>query len=190
MHARQILIVGGLSALLAGCASAPTKFHTLDPVAPASPPVQRLLVTPVRVDSVVVPPELDRAQIVRRAGPGKLDLADDDRWAGALDELARAALSSDLALRLPPGATVRQDDPAPPRPLHRIDVVIERFEGSTAGPVTLMARWTLLGDGPDQALARHDERIEVPAGADIDGTVTAMSTALGVLADRIALELR
>jgi hypothetical protein len=184
------LIAAGLSALLAACASAPTRFHTLDPVPPATPSAPRALMTPVRVDSVLVPPELDRAQIVRRAGPGKLDLAEDDRWAGALDELARGALASDLALRLPPGATVRQDDPAPPRPLHRIDVVIERFEGTTTGPVTLIAHWTLLGDGPDQALARHEERIEVPAGGDIDGTVTAMSAALGILADRIVPALR
>ena len=80
--------------------------------------------------------------------------------------------------------------PAPPRPLHRIDVVIERFEGATTGPVTLIAQWTLLGDGPDQALARHEERIEVPSGGDIDGTVTAMSAALGLLADRIVAGLR
>jgi len=190
MHARRLVIATGLSALLAACASAPTRFHTLDPVPPAIAPAQRALMTPIRVDSVVVPPELDRAQIVRRAGPGKLDLADDDRWAGALDELARGALASDLALRLPPGATVRQDDPAPPRLLHKIDVVIERFEGTTSGPVTLIAHWTLLGDGPDQALARHEERIEVPAGGDIDSTVTAMSAALGILADRIVPDLR
>ena len=127
---------------------------------------------------------------MRRAGPGRLDLADDDRWAGPLDELARGALAADLAQRLPAGSTVREDDPAPPRLLRKIDVVIERFEGSTAGPVTLVVRWTLLGDGPDQAPVRHEERIEVPAAGDIDGTVTAMSAALGILADRIAPTLR
>ena len=190
MHVRHPLVVAGLSALLAACASAPTRFHTLDPVASAAPPDPRPLMTPVRVDSVVVPPELDRSQIVRRAGPGRLDLADADRWAGPLDALARGALASDLALRLPAGATVRQDDPAPPRPLRKIDVVIERFEGTLSGPVTLIASWTLLGDGPDQVLARHQERIEVPAGGDVDGTVTAMSTALGLLADRIVPALR
>ncbi len=190
MHARRTMIVTGLSALLAACASAPTRFHTLDPVPPATVPAPRALMIPVRVDSVVVPPELDRAQIVRRAGPGALDLADNDRWAGALDALVRGALASDLALRLPPGATVREDDPAPPRRLHKIDVVIERFEGTMTGPVTLIANWTLLGEDPDPALARHRERIEVPAGGDIDSTVNAMSAALGILADRIVPDLR
>ncbi|HEV2674694.1 MAG TPA: PqiC family protein [Aliidongia sp.] len=189
MHARRLAAVG-FTALLAACASAPTRFHTLDPVASASPPAGRLSAVPVRLDSVTVPPELDRPQIVRRAGPGRLDMADDDRWAGALDELARGALAADLAQRLPPGATVRQDDPAPPRSLHKLDVVIERFEGTMAGPVTLVARWTLLGEGAEQALARHEEHIEVPASGDIDGTVTAMSAALGILADRIAAQVR
>lgn len=189
MRVRPTLVATGLMLLLAACASAPTRFHTLDPVAPASAPVPRAFAVPVRLDSVTVPPELDRPQIVRRAGPGRLDLADSDRWAGALDELARGALAADLALRLPAGATVRQDDPAPPRPLRRLDVVIERFEGATPGPVALVAHWTLLGDDPDRALARHEARIEMPAGDDIDGTVTAMSAALAVLADRIAAEI-
>lgn len=188
MHPR-LLATAGLAALLAACASLPARFHTLEPVAPAGARGPRALAVPVQLDSVTVPPELDRPQIVRRAGPGRLDLADDDRWAGALDELARAALGADLVLRLPPGATVRPDDPAPPRSLHKIDVVIERFEASLGGPVSLVADWTLLGDGPDRALARHQERIEVPAGGDIDGTVTAMSAALGVLADRIAAQI-
>jgi uncharacterized lipoprotein YmbA len=180
----------GLAALVAGCASAPTRFHTLDPVAPAGPPVARALVPPVRLDSVTVPPELDRPQIVRRAGPGKLDLADDDRWAGALDELARRALAADLQRRLPAGAILLDDDPAPPPGVHRIDVVIERFEGTVGGPVTLDARWALLADNPDRALVRREEQIEVPASGDIDDTVTAMSSALGQLADRIAAEIR
>ncbi|GGF27860.1 hypothetical protein GCM10011611_37310 [Aliidongia dinghuensis] len=199
MHGRNFAVVG-LVSLLAACASAPVRFHTLDPVAPASPlPAAPALRVPVRLVSVTLPPELDRPQIVRRAGPGRLDVADDDRWAGGLDELARRALAADLAARLPPGAVVPPDDPAPPRLLHGLDVVIERFEGTTTGegggPVTLEARWTLLGGAPGQALARHDERIEVPAntskdGIDIDDTVTAMSVALGQLAERIAREIR
>jgi uncharacterized lipoprotein YmbA len=180
----------GLVAILAGCASAPTRFHTLDPVAPSAAPAARAIAQPIRLDSVTVPPELDRPQIVRRAGPGRLDLADDDRWAGALDELARRALAVDLQQRLPAGATLRDDDPAAPSGLHRIDVVIERFEGTVGGPVALDARWTLLADNPDRALVRREEHIEVPASNDIDGTVTAMSAALGQLADRIVAEIR
>jgi hypothetical protein len=48
----------------------------------------------------------------------------------------------------------------------------------------------LLGESGGRSLGRNAERIEVPAGADIDGTVTAMSAALGQLADRIVVELR
>jgi len=196
MHARIFAV---LAVVLAACSSAPTRFHTLDPVPPGSAAAKPRPAVPVRVDSVTVPPELDRPQIVRRAGPGRLDLADGDRWAGALDELARRALAADLALRLPAGAMVRADDPAPPASLHRLDVVIERFEGALGGPVSLDAHWTLLGAAPGQqqerqALAQGEERIEVPvemsAGADVDGTVTAMSAALGVLADRIAAVMR
>ena len=186
----RLFTLAGLTLLLASCASAPTRFHTLDPVPPAAAPAARTLALPIQLESVTVPPELDRPQVVRRAGPGKLDLSDDDHWAGALDELARAVLATELAARLPPGATVKPDDPAPPKLLRHLDVVIERFEGAVGGPtVTLVADWTLLGTGGNQALARHEERIEVPAGPDMDGTITAMSAALGQLADRIAAAL-
>ena len=56
MHARRLSIAVALTALLSACASAPTKFHTLDPVAPATLPTQRALLVPVRVESVVIPP--------------------------------------------------------------------------------------------------------------------------------------
>ncbi len=173
-----------LAMLLAACSSPPTRFHTLDPVAPAAAPATAALVPPIRLDSVTLPAELDRPEIVRRAGPGRLDVAESDRWAGSLDQLARQALAEDLAHRLAPGSTVRPDDPAPPQHLRGLDVEIDRFEGDLGGHVTLDAHWTLLLDGK----SGHGEvLLELPAGAgDIDATVTTMSEALGVLADRIA----
>jgi uncharacterized lipoprotein YmbA len=187
MHPRHILAIGSLTLLLAACASAPTRFHTLDPVPPAAAAAGRALAPPVRLDSVTLPAELDRPQIVRRAGPGNLDVADDDRWAGPLDEIARHALATDLAQRLPPGSTIRPDDPAPPKLLRGLDVEIDRFEGDLAGGVVLAAHWTLLDSAGNQPAASHEERIEIPAGgAAIDATVAGMSGALGLLADRIA----
>jgi uncharacterized lipoprotein YmbA len=184
MQPRQSLALAGLALTLAACASAPTRFHTLDPVPPAGAPAGAALAIPLRLDSVTLPSELDRPQIVRRSGPGNLDVADADRWAGPLDELARHALAADLAQRLPPGSTVRPDDPAPPKRLRGLDVGIDRFDGDLGGNVVLAAHWTLL-DGT-QTAASHEERIETPGGTDLDGTVTAMSRALGALADRIA----
>ena len=183
MQLRQMLAIGS-ALLLAACASPATRFHTLDPV-PGSAAPGRTVTPPVQLDSVTIPPELDRPQIVRRAGPGRLDLADSDRWAGALDELARHALAADLAQRLGPGSTVRADDPAPPKIVRGLDVQIELFEGDPSGKVTLLAHWTLLG----AAQLGREERIEVPAGTDIDATVNGMSQALGVLGDRIAAAL-
>jgi len=189
MQARPIFTLGILVLALAACASKPTRFHTLDPAPPAGAPAGGPIGPPIQLDSVTLPPELDRPEIVRRTGPGSLDIADNDRWAGPLDQIARQVLARDLAERLPPGATVPPDDPAPPPKRRGLDAEIERFEGDLGGGVTLIAHWILLDGGTDRMAPHHEERIDIPAGsADIDGTVTGMSRALGVLADRIAAE--
>jgi len=128
MQARPIFTLGLLALALAACASKPTQFHTLDPSPPAGAVAGGSMALPIQVDSVTLPPELDRPELVRRSGPGNLDVADIDRWAGPLDQ--RTAL-------------------------------------------------------------RREEHIDIPAAsADIGGTVSGMSRALGVLADRIAAAAR
>jgi uncharacterized protein len=181
-----------LAVLLAACAGTPTRFHTLDPVAPAAAPATASIAPPVRLDSVTLPSELDRLAIVRRSGPGRLDVADTDRWAGPLDAIARQALAADLEARLPPGTLVRPGDPDPPTNLRSLDVEIERFEGDLGGTVALVAHWTMRDPGKSaETRLRRDERIEIPGvSSDVDATVTGMGRALAALADRIAAALR
>ena len=191
MQARPIFTLGLLALALAACASKPTQFHTLDPSPPAGAVAGGSMALPIQVDSVTLPPELDRPELVRRSGPGNLDVADIDRWAGPLDQIARQVLATDLAERLPAGATVPRDDPAPPSKRRGLDVEIERFDGDLGGRVTLIAHWTLLEGSAARTALRREEHIDIPAAsADIGGTVSGMSRALGVLADRIAAAAR
>jgi uncharacterized protein len=191
MQARPLLTLGILALALAACASKPTQFHTLDPAPPANAAAGGSMALPIQLDSVTLPPELDRPELVRRSGPGSLDIADTDRWAGPLDQIARKVLATDLAERLPAGATVLPDDPAPPPKRRGLDVEIERFEGDLGGGVTLIAHWTLLDGSTEHTALHREEHIDIPAAsADIGGTVAGMSRALGVLADRIAAAAR
>ena len=93
--------------MLYGCsASPPTRYYILDSVAaaqggaaataaPGSGPL-------VRLEPVVIPPELDRLELVTRSGPYRLRISDSERWAAPLDDQIRRVLSQDLAERLPP----------------------------------------------------------------------------------------
>lgn len=88
--------------LLAACGhSAPTRFYTLAPDGPARPLGPVATADPVRVLAVRVPPELDRLEVVREAAAGAVQVDDFNRWGAPLGDLARNALSADLADRLP-----------------------------------------------------------------------------------------
>jgi uncharacterized lipoprotein YmbA len=178
-----------LAAALAGCASAPLHYYTLDPV----PPTAATVTTPgptLLVGSVILPATLDRVGLVRRAGEDRIDIADSDRWAGPLDDLLRQALTRDLALRLP-GRTVLTTAETPPAGDRRyLTVSATEFDGDIAGHVVLEAHWTLFAGTPAEPIAQRQERIAVDASdASPAATVNAMSAAAGVLADRIAAAL-
>lgn len=88
--------------LLAACGhSAPTRFYALDPHEPATPLLLVAKADPVRVLAVRVPPQLDRLEIAREAAGGAVQVDDLNRWSAPLGDLARNALSEDLADRLP-----------------------------------------------------------------------------------------
>jgi len=189
------LIALGLAAALAGCGhSPPTRFFTLD----ALPPTGGSAVTPyaglpVRLDSVHVPSALDRVEIVRQLAPNELDVSDQNHWGAPLGELARRALTQDLANRLAPGAVIFPDAP---KPAPAQDLVIDILDIQTqGGGVTMLASYTLIPSvaAPGQAKPTSVQRQVTltlpqasPAAAD---QADALSRLLAQLADRIAGDL-
>lgn len=174
-----------LSLGLVACAGGPpTSFYTLDPVGPAGSPAASAAAAPLVV-TVALPEILDRAQLVRRAGPDQLAISASDRWAAALDDLVRRALAKDLALRLP-GRLVTVDRPEGAVEPTILRVAVEEFTADTAGRVTLEGHWTVTnGDGassPPSTIHIATTASDESAAA----AVQAMSAALGQLGDQIA----
>ena len=172
---------------LAACGSSPpTRFYTLDPVPPgrtatgfAGPPLQ--------VGQVMLPPDLDRLSIVTRAGPDRLSVSGEDRWAAPLDGMVQRVLAADLAARLPQSEVLAPGDPAPPGGVRTVSVNVRRFDSDAAGQVTLDAGWALLKGTPPVPVRRGHEMITVQAGTAATGPeAAAMSRALAEFADRIA----
>jgi hypothetical protein len=142
---------------------------------------------PLQVGDVALPGTLDRAALVIQ-GPGpQINVSDRDRWAAPLDELVRRTLTEDLRARLGTGRVIAPGDPAPSGGVRRVVLTVERFSADTAGHVVLSADWTLaVGDPPKAAAIRH-VRLEENAGSTSGAAVaSAMSRALGRLADQIA----
>ena len=88
---RRVWVLAGLLGLL-GCASPPSRFHTLDAVAERVEQPERP--TTILVAQVGIPPRVDRRQLV--LGVGRVTIEEFERWAAPLrDEIGRA-----LALNL------------------------------------------------------------------------------------------
>jgi uncharacterized lipoprotein YmbA len=143
--------------------------------------------TPVRLDRVTIPTELDRAQIVRRIDATRLQIVENDRWAAPLDDTVRRVLSNELATRLPPNLIADPYEPSIGEKRQSLSVDVQEFYGDTACAVTLRAAWVLRST--DTQSSRGTEDIEIPSSGGCTGAASlpmAMSQALARLSDRIA----
>jgi uncharacterized lipoprotein YmbA len=176
----------GSSALCACGSSPPTRFYTLNQVAPSSSPDALASNTmPVRVEPVAIPAELDRLELVTHNGPNRVHIQESDRWAAPLDEQIRRILSDDLAARSAKHGVADPNEPATDDPRRRLSVEIAQIDADENCAVSLHASWTLRT--PHAASQSGSERIEVPASAPCPASLpAAISTALANFADRLA----
>jgi uncharacterized lipoprotein YmbA len=194
--ARITLVLAVLGLSLAACGhSAPTRFFTLFPVAPAQPLAATLAGPPIRLRRVTVPPALDRVELVREIAPGEVRVSDFEHWAAPLGQTAVQVLAQDLAARLPAGALIPPAAPLPPGGVD-IDVDILAFNVS-GGQAVMEASWSEIvrpsatpsaGQPPAPPLSstRLVELTAPVAASDGQGEAQGLSRLLGQLADRIA----
>lgn len=173
--------------LAAGCLSlgAPppaARYYVLapGPVEAATPAGPRALV--LGLGPVRLPPYLDRAQIVTRAAPERLEVSATDRWAASLPVLFTRALADRLR-RAVPADVVEWPWQAGATPELRLSVDVRRFEREADGTAVLEAGWTVHAGAGGAALARGEARVREPAtGPEMTASVAALSRAMDRLA--------
>ncbi len=194
------------TALLAGCAGAPTRIHTLEASGPGAAAASGWARGSFRLDAVHVPPAFDRPELVRRTDPYTVVLSDNDRWAAPLGELVRRTLTQDLERRLPPGVVVYPDAPKPPAAAGLVVDILSVHPG--ADGVTMDASWTWIAPRAPVtrttvggvavitapapvALPSRPVHLTTPAaGTDVQAIAPELSALLAQLADRIAADGR
>ena len=97
-HLNQLLLAGCAALVFAGCASAPSKFYTLN--ATAARTEQPAASFGVLVGPVTVPTAVDRPQMVWTTGPNKVEIAEFNRWASPLADNIARAVAGDLGNQL------------------------------------------------------------------------------------------
>ncbi|WP_460124939.1 PqiC family protein [Pseudomonas sp. S2_C03] len=158
--------------LLAACRSDPIQFHTLTP-APLGA-TARGNGSEIQIESLNVPPQVDRPQIVIRQGNSGLAILETDWWAATLVDELRSALIDQLA------------NSAPQRKVS-VRLEVQRFD-SIPGQYALMdVRWRLRspGDG-ERATLNCRSTLQTPSGPSIDDLVLAQQQNVKRLAEAIS----
>jgi uncharacterized lipoprotein YmbA len=179
--------------VLTGCASSPpSRFYQLNPVqsgAPVTGDVSPCRSLVVAIGPVRIPDYLDRPQIVTRSGKNELKLSEFDRWAGSLEGDVSLVLAEDISSLLPADCisvvrwTPYSGSQVPAS--YRVEVLVDRFEGTLGGSVLLEAQWRVFAHDGSLLLKKESRISEQMNGSSYDALVAAMSSAL----ERLSLDI-
>lgn len=149
-------------ALLAACRSDPIQFHTLTPA--QLPGTARSNSADIHIESLSVPPQVDRAQIVIRQGNSGLAILETQWWAASLMDELRSALADQLATG---------------NPQRKVSVRLEvqRFDSIPGQYGLIDVKWRLRHSGEgDSTLLTCRSTLQTPSGPSIDDLVHAQQT--------------
>jgi uncharacterized lipoprotein YmbA len=184
-----------LALALTACGhSPPTRYFSLDAVPPSAPLMTANLanltdMAPVQLGAVRMPATLDRPEIVAQDAAYRLAVRENDHWGAPLAPMIRRTLAQDLLARLPSGAFVVPDAPAPTG-TRGIVVTVLDLRANTDGRMTFEGTWTLTaGEAGTPLMTQEVSLTEPMASADSSAIADALSRVIGRLADRIATSL-
>ncbi|HET9989748.1 MAG TPA: PqiC family protein [Kofleriaceae bacterium] len=174
--------------VLLGCRSASTHYYTLvspadDAPKPASNELQ-LDVLPVDV-----PPDVDRAEIVVREGPGEVTPVDTRAWIAPLPHELRRAFADDLT-RVLGARDIAGLTPTAGVPTYRVKLAVQRFESVLGDHALIEAVSTVREATGNTPALVCSHRAREAARAGYEGIAEAHQKALVAIATQIAGEIR
>ena len=183
------LVAALLAGSIAGCShSPPMRYVTLSAVT-APTPLATGRIDPVQLTAVHIPAELDRPEVVTQIAANRLSVDEGTRWGAPLAQMMRRTLAQDLISRLPEGAFVLPDAPAPAG-AHALVVTVLDLQADPNRTLTLQAAWTLSSGHPARAMLTQQATLHEQMSAHGAASQAAsLSRMLGQLADRIAASI-
>ena len=175
-----------LTLSLGACASTQMRYYTLTPPlsgADAEPPT----CCRVQIRRVVVPPDMDRAEIVTRSGAGQVAVHSNDAWLAPLGDEIRSALGGEINRHL---STVTPVAPQPTVRDFAVWVNITRFDSVYAQYVVVTADWRVQASAkpkPTSTVCATSVRIDITGG--MPALVQGYQQAIAKIAAAIAQNL-
>jgi len=162
-----VLVAAGWVAALAACSSPNPVLYTIAPV-PGTPQTGGPKV--VALQQISTARYLERSQIVRSSENYRLDVMSNDWWGEPLGAMLSRVLIEELGQRLPQSTVIGESGALTASPDATVELNLQRLDEDAAGNLILQAQASISFKG-------H--------GAPT-GEVTAISTAVGQLADGLA----
>ena len=154
-------------ALLAACRSDPIQFHTLTPAQLSSPGST----TDIRIESLIVPPQVDRPQIVVRQGNTGMAILETQWWGASLVDELRSALADQMV------------NSNPQRKLS-VRLEVQRFDSIPGQYGLIDVKWRLRNG--EEILMTCRSTLQTPSGPSIDELVAAQQNNVKRLAALIS----
>ncbi|AMP14731.1 PqiC family protein [Collimonas pratensis] len=194
-RARGAALIAAIAAALAlaGCASSPTRFYTLQAPPPAALPATaqnaRLF---IEVSPIALPERLARPQLVVRSSGAnagtRVDILEQERWSSPFNNELRDALASGIASRL--GATdVSRSGRPTDQPVYRIAIELREFDAAPGDKVQATYGWTITrSDNAKTGACQLTVAEPVAAGIDalVQGVQRTVADAAGAIAASVA----
>jgi uncharacterized lipoprotein YmbA len=189
------IALSALAVVAAGCSLLaprhdPSRFYTLSARAAASLPAARDAGPSVVVGPVTFPAYLDRNEVAVRVSPTEIEYALAARWAEPLVQNFTRVLVEDLGAALETDRVAALTSSTALTPDYWIEVVVVRFEADADGHVQLTARWAVRNAVRKVVRIRQSQYARAAAAPTTEGSIDALSAAVGELADEIATVLR
>lgn len=182
----QFIAIAFIAVFAAGCASAPSRFYTLNSTAKGDGASAANYA--VAVGPVTVPAEVDRPQFTVLVAPNRVAVDEFNRWAAPLNENIARVVAGDLSVLLgtPRVAAVplANFDPA-----YRVTIDIQKFESVPGKSAQIEAVWVVRKSAGGVSLSGRTVASE-PAPGDFDALVAAHSRALAKVGSDIAAAIR
>ena len=155
-------------------------------IAPVQGPVQPGGPKVIVLQQISTAHYLERSQIVRSSENYRLDVMSNDWWGEPLSAMLSRVLSEELGQRLPQSTVIGETGAVSASPDATIELNVQRLDEDASGNVVLQAQASVSFKGRTAPVLRSFRFVVTPPAAGIQGEVTAISTALGQLADGLA----
>jgi uncharacterized protein len=184
---RHLLVVLAAVLALGACSASPNpNLYTIAPVNGAERGNAPKLIS---LRQVVVARYLERSQIVRSSDGYRLDVMANDWWGEPLGSMLDRILVQELSQRLPQSTVFSESSAIATSPDATVEVTIQRLDRNSEGAVVLQAQLGVsMRRRAAPVLRNFRTQVALPT-PDTSGQVAASSTAVGQLADGIALML-